>query len=112
MIDYMGDDAADLGISRLQEETDDAIEVKKEYETLEEFQADFVDEEGRAVYLDEENVDSVKPGVVQPYIILGTQGATVYTIEVSFPKSAFPGNIAINVSPHKVCTTAPPSAPP
>ena len=62
MIDYMGDDAADLGISRLQEETDDAIEVKKEYETLEEFQADFVDEEGRAVYLDEENVDSVKPG--------------------------------------------------
>ena len=62
MIDYMGGSGADLG-KKLQDETDDAIEVKKEYETLEEFYGDFVGPDGQAVYLDEENAqNALKPG--------------------------------------------------
>ena len=62
MIDYMGDSGADLG-KRLQDETDDPIEVKKEYETLEEFYGDFVGPDGTAVYIDEENAqNAIKPG--------------------------------------------------
>mgnify|MGYP003111977799 CR=1 FL=1 len=43
---------------------EDAIEVKKEYETLEDFYGDFVGPDGRAVYLgDEEDAqNAVKPG--------------------------------------------------
>ena len=55
---------------------------------------------------------SVNPGVVHPNIAFGVQGATVYTTEVSFPKLAFPGNMANIVSPQRVCTTTPPSTPP
>jgi len=54
----------------------------------------------------------VNPGVVQPRIAFGVQGVTVYTTEVSSPKFAFPGNTANKVSPHRVCTIAPPSTPP